>query len=152
MATLMANSGSDGSVELIGVIHRLALKLGVPTLRAHLLKLDKAAIPISDVQEQQLAIKIICDNLKIKPAALKQKTVFEERYWAIIFVCVILHKHANLSFEQIAPHLNFAGKTVANKIWLFGKLDKKNSVDKEKLELFEKIEQEIIAKKLFKKK
>lgn len=147
----MANTNADSSLEILVVLKRIADKIGVNKLKAHLTDLERTSVANISEKSQTETIKTVCSVVGIHPKELKSsaKHKTEARYWGIRFVSVILSKKGGLSARHIGGLFDLQEKTIRNYIYEVNKLDIASKFDKEKLEQYSKIEKEIDLKKIF---
>lgn len=149
----MANTRTDSSLELLNVIKRVADKIGIANLKTHLTKLERASVTATDEELQNATIKEVCLFLGIAPKSLKsqdsEKT--EQRYWAIVYISVILRNRLKTPFPVIALLFQLKPQTIRNKVNQFKNLSPQNTYDKKRLLDYEKINTELDNKKIFAK-
>lgn len=145
----------DESLHLIDLVKKISDKIGVPQLKKHLSALDNAAFSANDEKVKKEIIKHVASHLKVKPDYLLDGEKYshdETKYWGITYVCILLNVYLKFRFDTIALIFDMKYKNIYVRIRQFKKLDRDNKFDVLRLQVYDKIETELLEKKIITKK
>lgn len=143
----MAHKGEE--IRLLDLVTKIATKIGIRKLSAHLSEIDKSASEADNEQGKQEVIVHVANAMKLKPQYLTDGEKWsrdDAKYWGITYIIIILSKHLKFRPDNIGDIFQMSKKNITRRLREFNALDKENKIDKTRLEPYVKIENSLIEK------